>query len=345
MGDLDHVSFGGETVDRRTRAMLREAQRISNERDPSIGKFQLSQGSFSHSVGASAGTHDGPGAFDLSVRTYTEHQKQVIALSLRKVGFASWRRFPSQGNWPEHIHGIAIGTKGLPPVARSQIQSYLNGRDGLRGSHRDTQPRPDQILTWEQYEAAHPGLGDGGAPTAAHGTAEATDPVAGVTTDPYDIDAGQGVSGDSARDSDGDGLTDEFEKLARTDPLNADTNGDGVPDGSQLLTSQGRFGTGVVLDSDHDGVADWLESAAQHSQLAQASALATGNPAPGALSPGGGIGTGSAVGGGIGTGSAVGAGIGTGSAVGAGIATPTHTALPPGATGIEDGSGGELLGN
>src|SRR6478609_2702575 len=114
MGDLDHVSFGGETVDRRTRDMLREAQRIANEQDPSIGKFHLSQGSFSHSVGASAGTHDGPGAFDLSIRGYSEHQKQVIALSLRRVGFASWRRFPSQGPWPEHIHGIAIGTKGLP---------------------------------------------------------------------------------------------------------------------------------------------------------------------------------------------------------------------------------------
>ena len=33
MGDLDHVSFGGETVDRRTRAMLREAQRIANEQE------------------------------------------------------------------------------------------------------------------------------------------------------------------------------------------------------------------------------------------------------------------------------------------------------------------------
>ena len=114
MGDLDHVKFGGETVDRRTSNMLREAQRIANEQDPTIGKLHLSQGCFCHGVAASAGTHSGAGAFDLSVRGYSEHQKEVIALSLRKVGFASWRRMPNQGPWPEHIHGIAMGSKDLP---------------------------------------------------------------------------------------------------------------------------------------------------------------------------------------------------------------------------------------
>jgi hypothetical protein len=258
MAKGDRVSFGGETVDRRTRDMLREAQRIANAEDPSIGDLRLSQGSFSHSVGASAGTHGGPGAFDLSIRGYSEHQKDVICLALRKVGFASWRRYPSQGPWPEHVHGIAIGTKGLPPIAESQVRSYLDGRDGLRGNRRDTQDRPDNVLTWEQYKAKHLDGDGGGGPAAGEETRPES---AGAATDPYGIDAGQGVS--SVQDSDADGLTDEFEKLARTDPLRADTDGDGVSDGHQLLTSRGRLGTGMVLDSDHDGIADWLELAAQ----------------------------------------------------------------------------------
>ncbi len=44
-GDLDRVTFGDETVDRRTSLMLAEAERLANERDPSIGEFDLTQGS------------------------------------------------------------------------------------------------------------------------------------------------------------------------------------------------------------------------------------------------------------------------------------------------------------
>src|SRR6478672_10349594 len=110
MGDLDRVRFGGQIVDRRTSNMLREAQRIANEQDPSIGKFTLSQGCFCHGVAASAGTHSGAGAFDLSIRSYSSSQKDTIELALRKVGFAAWHRFPNQGPWPEHIHGVAIGS-------------------------------------------------------------------------------------------------------------------------------------------------------------------------------------------------------------------------------------------
>jgi hypothetical protein len=110
----DRTEFGGQTVDGRTARMLEEAQRLANEEDPSIGGFTLSQGSFSHGVKASAGTHGGPGAFDMGTAGYTEDQQRIIGLALRRVGFASWERHPDEGNWPGHWHGIAMGCPGLP---------------------------------------------------------------------------------------------------------------------------------------------------------------------------------------------------------------------------------------
>jgi hypothetical protein len=345
MGDLDRVKFGGETVDRRTSNMLREAQRIANEQDPSIGKLHLSQGCFCHGVAASAGTHSGAGAFDLSVRGYSEHQKEVIALSLRKVGFASWRRMPNQGPWPEHIHGIAIGSKELPSVAQSQVRSYLNGRNGLVGNRHDNQDRPDKILTWEQYKAKH--LDDDKPDTgAASDPAPADDTATQGAGDPYDIDSGQGVS--MTKDTDGDGLTDDFEKMSRTNPFNADSDGDGITDGQEFVSSGGR-GTGVAIDADHDGVADWLETAALNSGNAAGAAPGpNGQSAVGAQTP---VGTGAGVNpvggvpagvGGVGAGGVgaggVGAGIGTASY--AGGAYPGAGTYP--ATGLGAGLGNSV---
>ena len=63
-----------------------------------------------------------------------------------------------------------------------------------------------------------------------------------------------GVAGD---DPDGDGLTTAQEWGLGTDPWNADTNGDGVPDGEAIAT--GRSATS--LDVDGDGVANAAERA------------------------------------------------------------------------------------
>ena len=57
-------------------------------------------------------------------------------------------------------------------------------------------------------------------------------------------------------DSDGDGLTDAFERLVSgTDPFLPDTDGDGIPDGDELVAGSDP----TSADSDGDGLSDGLE--------------------------------------------------------------------------------------
>jgi hypothetical protein len=58
-----------------------------------------------------------------------------------------------------------------------------------------------------------------------------------------------------ASDADGDGLSAWREYQLGTDPLNPDTNGDGIRDGAQADLNQAPDDP----DSDHDGVPNWLE--------------------------------------------------------------------------------------
>ena len=136
--DGDHVTFGGKTVDRRTASMLAEAERLANVEDPSIGRFNLTQGSFSHSVRPPAGPTTGRGLSTCTPASYSAAQKETIGLALRQVGFASWLRRESQGPWDEHWHGIAMGTKGLPSggAARSELPGRPERVAGERQGHR-----------------------------------------------------------------------------------------------------------------------------------------------------------------------------------------------------------------
>jgi hypothetical protein len=134
----ERVSFGGVTLNRRSVCMLKEAQRL--------GEFtlRLTQGSYNvGGVAASAGTHDGGGAFDASVRGLSGSQITHRIRSLRKAGWAAWHRLPLAGVWPAHIHAVAVGDKELAPLARSQVDAYKDGRNGLAGNGPDNGPRVD----------------------------------------------------------------------------------------------------------------------------------------------------------------------------------------------------------
>lgn len=146
----DHTTYSGKTVNQRTRDMLAEASAM-------LGRdIRVTQGSYNAGgVSASAGTHDGGGAVDISVRDLTTKQRWQTVKALRTVGFAAWLRTPDQGPWVAHIHAIAVGDTDLPNSARNQVADYYVGRNGLANHAADNTPDAYQVpfTWWEQYQA------------------------------------------------------------------------------------------------------------------------------------------------------------------------------------------------
>ena len=132
------VTFRGFTFDTRTVAMIRWAEKRARFR------FTIAQGSYNTGgVAASAGTHDGGGAVDFSVRDIDAEQRVIMLRALKDAGFAAWYRKPRAGVWGAHIHAVAIGCKDLAPLARRQVEAFDDGRDGLAGNGPDKTYRPD----------------------------------------------------------------------------------------------------------------------------------------------------------------------------------------------------------
>ena len=65
-------------------------------------------------------------------------------------------------------------------------------------------------------------------------------------------------AGPAQTDTDADGLTDEFERLAGTDPTTIDSDGDGLSDAYEAMASHTDP---LLADTDHDAVADATEIA------------------------------------------------------------------------------------
>jgi hypothetical protein len=109
--------------------------------------IRVVQGSWSGGVRASAGTHAGAGAFDLSVRGMTKAQQLNLVRELRERNVAAWLRSPEYGwNQPKnvHIHGIVKDTPGLSYGARRQVVNYNDGKNGLASKRKDPHARPTQ---------------------------------------------------------------------------------------------------------------------------------------------------------------------------------------------------------
>lgn len=137
---MKRVTRNGKTLNKRTLDMLERAEARYG------GSFYVVQGSYNAGgVSASAGTHDGGGAVDLSVSGLNIAD---AVKALREVGFAAWYRAPLAGVWNAHIHAIAIGDADLASGARSQVAAYYAGRDGLAGNRADSSWRPESIPVW-----------------------------------------------------------------------------------------------------------------------------------------------------------------------------------------------------
>ncbi len=133
--DYRVVSFRGVKVDVRTRVMIQRAESYMHKLGVA-GTLSFAQGSFSSGVAASAGTHDGGGALDVSIRNYSSATADKVVKAMRMAGFAAWRRGVNDTFSP-HIHAIAIGDRLATPVAKAQVAEYFRGGDGLVGSRGD----------------------------------------------------------------------------------------------------------------------------------------------------------------------------------------------------------------
>ncbi|PWR11185.1 peptidoglycan-binding protein [Micromonospora acroterricola] len=139
------VTLRGAQVNTRTRSMLLEAERLLG------AQLTITQGSYSSSTPASAGTHDGGGALDLSVSGMTSTYRTTVVRQLRRVGFAAWLRTPSQGDWPYHIHAIALADTDQSAGAQHQAGDYYLGLNGLANRGADDGPAVTPKVSWEEY--------------------------------------------------------------------------------------------------------------------------------------------------------------------------------------------------
>lgn len=98
------------------------------------GGFSITQGEYSNSVAASAGTHSGGGVVDIAAGP---GNGPAMVARLRSAGWAAWLRTPSEG-FAYHIHAVLMNHPNLSPQARSQVASYLAGGNGLANGGPDT---------------------------------------------------------------------------------------------------------------------------------------------------------------------------------------------------------------
>jgi len=142
------TTFRGATVDVQVAAMLAETERLLGRR-----RLVITQGSWSATVEASAGTHAGAGAVDISTRDTTHAEDLEVVRALRTVGFAAWVRTPGDGPWPEHIHAVAVDVDGLAPAAARQVAAARAGRDGLARNGPDPHAGLRlPVTTWQDYQ-------------------------------------------------------------------------------------------------------------------------------------------------------------------------------------------------
>jgi peptidoglycan hydrolase-like protein with peptidoglycan-binding domain len=135
----------GATLNARTKAMLAKAE-------ARLGRtLTVTQGSYNPGGDPnSAGTHDGGGVLDISVRNLPAATQTKVVRGLREVGFAAWRRTPSQGDWPFHIHAVAISDTDLSAQAQHQVGDYYLGMNGLANRAPDDGPKVAKV-TWEEF--------------------------------------------------------------------------------------------------------------------------------------------------------------------------------------------------
>lgn len=135
------MSMKRTTVDGKT-LNVRTARMLALWQFNSLQDFYVVQGSYNKGgVSASAGTHDGGGALDLSVYGMTPRQKKFHVKQGRLAGFMAYYRAPLPGVWNEHIHAGALGDAEASSGLKTQFAEYRAGQDALADHKPDPDPR------------------------------------------------------------------------------------------------------------------------------------------------------------------------------------------------------------
>jgi hypothetical protein len=148
---MTRTTWRGVTVDSRTATMLQHVA----DHTPDDLVVTPTQGSYSTSTSASAGTHAGGGVVDLRTRNLSTDQRVQLLRVMRATGFAGWLRTASQGFSGDHLHAVAVQPGGMRDVgclsgaAHAQVVDYYEGRNGLANRGRDDGPRQWVGVTWE----------------------------------------------------------------------------------------------------------------------------------------------------------------------------------------------------
>ncbi|MEO6997957.1 MAG: peptidoglycan DD-metalloendopeptidase family protein [Terracoccus sp.] len=156
--------------------------------------------------------------------------------------------------------GFEVGHGSDPLSSDSDRDGLLDGTEfglGTKASSIDTDHDglTDNVEVRYGTNPLVADAGDGVPRTAVAPNGQAA--VALASSTGYDqIDAG--LPPESTTDTDGDGLTDAFERLAGTDPRQVDSDHDGLDDAYEALSSHTDP---LSADTDHDGVSDALEIA------------------------------------------------------------------------------------
>lgn len=134
---------------------------------PTLPTITPVQGSWSipSKDSASALTHTGGGAMDVSISGWTAAQVWSLLGECRRRGFVAWHRTRAQGFAP-HVHAVMDGCPHLSGLANPvlgtaawQVREYHAGRNGLAGRGPDDGPRDHVGVTWwthQQQEADMP---------------------------------------------------------------------------------------------------------------------------------------------------------------------------------------------
>jgi hypothetical protein len=118
-------------------------------------------GSYQQGQTASAGTGSGGGHLDLYLTRLNQEQKLRLEGLAREIGFYADIREPRwwsptrkkylTANWSSHLHLVLKSCGHLSAEARSQLNSWYAGGNGLVGDDPDDGDRRFLKQTWAQY--------------------------------------------------------------------------------------------------------------------------------------------------------------------------------------------------